>query len=66
MIEAGVRWEDWESSEELNIVFDAPVLGQPNNIVERNWKSTWSYNLGGQYALNETVAINDPRRMGRS
>jgi len=58
VIEVGVRWEDWESTEELKIEFDAPVLGQTTNVTPRDWDATWTYNIGGQYRVNETWAIN--------
>ncbi len=58
IVEAGVRWEDWESYDELKINFDNPVLGQSSNISPRDWDSTWAYNIGGHYRINDTVAIN--------
>jgi long-chain fatty acid transport protein len=58
IIEVGARWEDWDSYDELKVNFDNPVLGQTSNISPRDWHSTWSYNIGGQYRLNETVALN--------
>lgn len=58
IIEVGVRWEDWASYDELKVNFDKPVLGQSSNISPRNWHSTWTYNIGGQYRVSETVAFN--------
>jgi long-chain fatty acid transport protein len=58
VVEVGVRWEDWESTDDLTVELDQPVLGQTKNTLPRDWKATWSYNIGGQYQLNETVAIN--------
>ena len=58
VVEAGVRWEDWESTDDLTIDFDAPVFGQNASVTPRDWNATWAYNIGGQYRLNETVAIN--------
>ena len=58
VVEAGVRWEDWESFDELKIDLDQPVLGESAEITPRDWNATWTYNLGGQYRLNEMVAIN--------
>jgi long-chain fatty acid transport protein len=58
IIEIGVRWEDWESTEELRIKFDSPVFGQPEKTIPRGWKSTWTYNLGGRYQVNEAIALN--------
>jgi long-chain fatty acid transport protein len=58
VVEAGVRWEDWDFTGDLKIEFDQPVLGQTTNVTPRDWKDTWSYNIGGHYQLNDTVAIN--------
>ena len=58
VVEIAVRWEDWASTEELKIEFGAPVLGQPTNITPRDWDATWSYMIGGQYQLSETLAFN--------
>jgi len=58
VIEAGVRWEDWKSFKELRIDLDNPVLGQTVDITPRNWKSTWSYNIGGQYKVDNNWALD--------
>ncbi|MFK5925373.1 MAG: OmpP1/FadL family transporter [Desulfuromusa sp.] len=58
VIEIGVRWEDWTSTDELKVDLDYPVLGQTSDIIPRDWKSTWSYNLGGQYQINESFSIS--------
>lgn len=58
VIEAGVRWEDWESTDDLTIELDQPVAGRIENVIPRDWNSTWTYNIGGHYQLNEMVALN--------
>jgi long-chain fatty acid transport protein len=58
IVEVGLRWEDWNSTDELKVELATPVFNQPNQIVPRDWHSTWTYNIGGQYQLNETVALN--------
>ncbi|MBE0575742.1 MAG: outer membrane protein transport protein [Desulfuromonadales bacterium] len=58
IIEVGARWEDWDSYKELKVNFDTPVFGQTSNISPRDWHSTWTYNIGGQYRINDTVALN--------
>ena len=58
IVEVGMRWEDWDSYDQLTIKFDNPVLGQTSNTFARDWSATWSYNIGGQYQLNDTMAIN--------
>lgn len=58
VVEAGARWEDWESFENLTVDLDRAVLGQTTDITPRDWRSTWSYNIGGQYQLNRSFALN--------
>ena len=58
VVEVGARWEDWSSTDELKVELDSQVLGQSTDIVPRDWRSTWSYNIGGQYRINERVALN--------
>jgi long-chain fatty acid transport protein len=57
-VEAGVRWEDWGSTKELRVNLDQRVFFENADVTERDWKSTWSYNIGGQYRLSETLALN--------
>ncbi len=58
IIEAGMRWEDWSSTKELKVALDSAVLGQTADITPRDWKATWSYNLGGHYQVSESLALN--------
>ncbi|MBN1956825.1 MAG: outer membrane protein transport protein [Desulfuromonadales bacterium] len=58
VVETGIRWEDWSSTEELKIELDSPVLGQTMDSIPRDWKATWSYNIGGHYEVNESFAVN--------
>lgn len=53
--EAGVRWEDWESTDELKIELKN---GQPTAPIPRDWHATWTYNVGGQYRASEALALN--------
>jgi long-chain fatty acid transport protein len=56
-LEAGARWEDWSSFDELKIELDQPILQQSENITPRDWNDTWAFNLGGQYRLNDVVTL---------
>jgi len=58
VVEAGLRWEDWESTDELKIELETPIFGQSTQIGARDWHATWAYNVGGQYRLNESLALN--------
>ena len=58
IVETGVRWEDWASTDDLKVELDTPVLGQTSDITPRDWRATWSYNIGGQYRISPEVALN--------
>lgn len=52
-LEAGLRWEDWSSFRELVVWFDNGSA----SYAPKNWKSTFAYNLGARYRLNEAVVL---------
>lgn len=58
LVEVGLRWEDWDSTDRMTLELQHPFLEQPTISVPRDWHSTWAYNLGGQYQLNDDLAIN--------
>ncbi len=58
IIEVGARWEDWDSNDEMTLELELPFLGQSAISQPRDWHSTWAYNIGGNYRVNEKVAIN--------
>jgi long-chain fatty acid transport protein len=58
IVEVGLRWEDWDSTDELKVDFATPVFDASDQTIPRDWHSTWTYNIGAQYQLNETVALN--------
>jgi long-chain fatty acid transport protein len=58
IVEFGVRWEDWDSTDENILELQYPFLNESSLTVPRDWHSTWAYNIGGQYRFSETVAIN--------
>ena len=58
VVEIGARWEDWSSTKELRVDLGSPVFFNSTDITLRNWKSTWSYNVGGQYKLTPNIALN--------
>ncbi len=66
IVETGVRWEDWASTDELKVELDAPVLGQASDITPRDWRATWSYNIGGQYRISPEMALNAGYLFGES
>ncbi len=57
IVEAGVRWEDWSSFDELNLELDHVVLLPSSVSYPRNWHDTWAFNLGTKYRLNDRIAL---------
>jgi len=58
LIEIGARWEDWDVNDTQSLDLQNPILGQTSIVQERNWHSTWSYNIGANYKLNDNLALN--------
>jgi len=58
LIEVGARWEDWDVNDTQSLDLQNPILGQMSIVQERNWHSTWSYNIGANYKLNDNLALN--------
>lgn len=56
-IEVGMRWEGWSSYDRLKIKFDDPILGMPFLDDQKNWKDTYSANIGAKYQLNDSIAL---------
>ncbi len=56
-VEAGLRWEDWSSFDELRLHFERPVLGQSVSVQPRHWQDTFAYNIGARYRLNDTISL---------
>jgi long-chain fatty acid transport protein len=54
ILETGVRWEDWSSFNKLQIKLDN---GYPIPAEAKNWKSTFAYNIGAKYRLNDMVSL---------
>jgi len=51
-LEAGMRWEDWSSFDELKIKYGGQTV-----IGQRDWRSTFAFNVGGKYRVNDRYAI---------
>jgi len=50
-LEFDIAYAGWSSFKELNIKVDNPLLG--DIVLEENWKDTYSYRIGGNWALAE-------------
>ena len=53
VLEAGLRWEDWESFQDIVIELDSGL----SQVLKRGWKSTLALNAGVRYQLNRTIAL---------
>ena len=58
LIEVGARWEDWDVNDKQVLDLQNPVLGETRIVQNRNWHSTWSYRIGANYQINDSVALN--------
>ncbi len=55
--EVAARWEGWSSFNRLEIKLDKPVAGSTVSVTERNWKDTWSGNVGIKYQVSDMLAL---------
>ncbi len=58
LIEVGARWEEWDVNDKQILDLQNPILGEKSIPQNRNWHSTWSYNIGANYKLNDNLALN--------
>jgi long-chain fatty acid transport protein len=56
-LEVAVRWEGWSSFDQLKIKFDKLIAGYPESVEKKDWKDTWSGNIGMKYQVSEPVAL---------
>ena len=57
-VNAGVVYTMWSSYDELAIDFDPALLGAvSSSTTEKDWDDVFRYQLGAEYALNETWAL---------
>lgn len=57
-LEVGARWEDWAQYGNTVVYFTAPVAAvQTSDVVLRDWKATWAYNIGGKYHITPEWAV---------
>ena len=52
---AQVDWTQWSTITDL--VVQLPGSGNPPQIFKENWNDSWTFRLGADYAVTETVAI---------
>lgn len=51
---AGVEWANWSRFKELRLELDPPF---PSLATPENWKDSWFFSLGGEYAVNEALML---------
>ncbi len=57
LVEAGLRWEEWSTFDELVIELDQAVAGATSSVTPRDWDDTFAFNLGTRYQLNNTLTL---------
>ena len=55
--EVALRWEGWSSYDQLKLNFDRLVMGSGEYVERKDWKDTYSANIGAKYQLNDSVAL---------
>lgn len=50
-----VTWTNWSRFKELRVEFDNPV--QPDAVQPENWRDTYRFSLGVNYAVNDTLTL---------
>jgi long-chain fatty acid transport protein len=56
-LEADAQWTGWSSYDELAVVFDQPILGNPGTTSPKDWKDVWAYRFGAEYRLTDTFSL---------
>ncbi len=57
VVEAGVRWEDWSSYNELKFETTRTINGSTTSTRPTDWDDTFTLTLGGRYELNDTINL---------
>ncbi|MDH4232395.1 MAG: outer membrane protein transport protein [Nitrospirota bacterium] len=56
-LETGLRYEGWSSYEKLKLDLERPVFFATTSVAEKKWKDTYTFNIGADYRLNDTVSL---------
>ena len=57
-VNAGIVYTMWSSYDQLQINFDPALLGRvPSSTTQKDWDDVFRYQIGAEYALNETWAL---------
>lgn len=57
-LEFDAMWTKWNAYKALTINYDPPLFGvRPQLTSEKNWKNTWRFMFGAEYALTDSVDL---------
>lgn len=56
-IEAGIRWEGWNTYDQVQLTTALPVLGSNTITEQKNWEDTLGYTLGFDYQLTPQTRL---------
>jgi long-chain fatty acid transport protein len=64
--EIGLRWEGWSSFQALRIKLDRTVAGQQRIEEDKNWRDTYTYNLGLEYRPTDRLSLQAGYMFGKN
>lgn len=47
----------WSTYDALNVYFDKPVFGKPNDLSDKNWENGWRYAIGLEHNLSDKYTV---------
>lgn len=48
---------NWSTYDALNVYFDQPVFGKPNDLSDKNWENGWRYAIGLEHNLSDKYTV---------
>lgn len=48
---------NWSTYDALNVYFDKPVFGKPNDLSAKNWSNGWRYAIGLEHNLSDKYTV---------
>lgn len=48
---------NWSTYDALNVYFDKPVFGKPNDLSDKNWENGWRYAIGLEQNLSDKYTV---------
>lgn len=48
---------NWSTYDALNVYFDKPVFGKPNDLSDKNWENGWRYAIGLEHNLSDKYTV---------